>query len=203
MDKECSIWLKGKGALTEKDHQFGPWLRASTSNLATKAVVKVAGLEEEDPNVGDQSSAKDSDDKEHGLTERENGRHSMNGLDTHEQGDNVGIRPGSLGGSGMRGEDFYASHTTDFIPKDRKLITPITVDSELPTIEEIVMHKRINESNFQVQLDAIDIELTKFDNGKGAGVDCGLGQEHHDDVHNGAVLNSSVVDFVKLNEGLS
>ena len=34
-------------------------------------------------------------------------------------------------------------------------------------------------------------------------MDCGLGQEHHDDVHNGAVLNSSVVGFVKLNEGLS
>ena len=53
MGRECSIWLKGKGALTEKDHQFGPWLRASTLNLARKTVVKVAGLEEEDPNVGD------------------------------------------------------------------------------------------------------------------------------------------------------
>ena len=175
MDRECSIWLKGKGALTEKDHQFGLWLRASTSNLARKAVVKVAGLEEEDLNFGDQSSAKDSDDKEYGLTEREDGRHSVNGLDTHEQGDNVGIRPGSLGGSSTRGEDFYASHTTDFISKDLELITPITVDLELPTIEEIVMHKRINESDFQVQSDAINIELTKFDNGKGACVDCGLG----------------------------
>ena len=45
----------------------------------------------------------------------------------------------------MRGEDFYASHTIDFIPKDPELVTPIMVDSELPTIEEIVMHRRINE----------------------------------------------------------
>lgn len=34
-------------------------------------------------------------------------------------------------------------------------------------------------------------------------MDCGLGQEHHDAVNNGAVLTSSVVGFVKLNEGLS
>lgn len=40
-------------------------------------MVKMAGLEEEGPNVGDQSSAKDSDNEEHGLTERENERHSV------------------------------------------------------------------------------------------------------------------------------
>ena len=76
----------------------------------------------------------------------------------------------------MRGEDFYASHTIDFIPKDPELITSIMVDSELPTIEEIVMHRRINESDFQVQLDAIDIELTKFDNGREQARIVGLGR---------------------------
>ena len=51
MDRECPIWFKGKGALIEKDHQFGSWLRASTPNLARKTLVKVAGLEEESPTL--------------------------------------------------------------------------------------------------------------------------------------------------------
>ena len=54
-----------------------------------------------------------------------------------------------------------------------------------------------------MQSDAIDTELTKFDNGKGVGMDCGIGQEHHVDVHNGAVLNSSAVNFVKVSDEFS
>ena len=83
MDRECLIWLKGKGALTEKDHQYGLWLRASTLNLARKTTVKVAGLEDEDPIVGDQSHASDSDNKER-LLERENGRYLVTSSEAHE-----------------------------------------------------------------------------------------------------------------------
>ena len=54
-----------------------------------------------------------------------------------------------------------------------------------------------------MQSDAIDTELTKFDTGKGVGMDCGIGQEHHVDVHNGAVLNSSAVNFVKVSDEFS
>lgn len=36
------------------------------------------------------------------------------------------------------------------------------VNSKLPIIEEIVMHRRMNESEFQEQLDAIDTELNKL-----------------------------------------
>ena len=67
----------------------------------------------------------------------------------------------------------------------------------------IGMHRRMPESDFQVQLDAIDTELTKFDTGKGVGMDCGIGQEHHVDVHNGATLNSLTVDFIKDSDGFS
>ena len=43
----------------------------------------MASLEEEGLDVVDQSSTKDSDDEEHRLTERENERHSVSGLDIH------------------------------------------------------------------------------------------------------------------------
>ena len=99
----------------------------------------------------------------------------MTGLDIHGQGDNKGIRQGSLEGSGTRRVDFYATHTMDSILKEPELIILIMVDLELPITEEVVRHKRTNGSDFQVQLDAIDAELTKFDNGKGEGVECGLG----------------------------
>ena len=52
-----------------------------------------------------------------------------------------------------------------------------------------------------MQSDAIDTELTKFDNGKGVG--SGIGQEHHVDVHNGVVLNSTAVNFVKVSDEFS
>ena len=65
------------------------------------------------------------------------------------------------------------------------------------------MHRRIPESEFQEQLDVIDTKLTKFDTGKGVGMDCGIGQEHHVDVHNGATLNSMTVDFNKDSDGFS
>ena len=35
----------------------------------------------------------------------------------------------------------------------------------MPITEEVVMQRRTNGSDFQEQLDAIDAELTKFDNG--------------------------------------
>nr|POE77001.1 hypothetical protein CFP56_57527 [Quercus suber] len=171
MDRECSIWLKGKGVLTEKDHQYGSWLRALTPNLARKTVVKVASLEDEDPIVGDQSHDTDSDDGE-GLLERVNGGHSMTGSDAHEQGDSEGTRSGFFEGSSVRGKAVYEAPTLDLIPNDPKLISSILVNSELPTME-------------------------------GIGVDCGIGQEHHVDVNNGADLNSSKVEFVKDSDGFS
>ena len=200
MERECPIRLKGKGVLTEKDHQYGSWLRASTLNLARKTVVKVTGLEDEEPIADDQNHATESADEE-GLLERENRRHSVTGSDAHEQGDSEGTRSGFLEGSGIRGEVVHASSTSDLFPNNPKLITQILVDSDLPTMEGIGMHRRIPESDFQVQLDAIDTELTKFDTGKGVGMDCGIGQEHHVDVHNGATLNSMTVDFNKDSDG--
>lgn len=149
MERECPIWLKGKGVLTEKDPQFGPWLRALTPNLARKIVVKVAGLEEEDHNVGNQNPANKSIDEEHEMIDREIGRYSVAGLDVHEQGNNVGIQPDSLKGSGEIREDSYATQAIDFDPKDPKLIIPIMVDSEVPIVEEIVTHRRMTEAEFQ------------------------------------------------------
>ena len=127
MDRECPIWLKGKGVLTEKDHQYGSWLRASTPNLPRKTVVKVTSLEDEDPIVDDQNHATESEGEE-GLLERENGRHSVTGSDAHEQGDSEGTWSGFLEGSGIRGEAVHASPTSDLIPNNPKLITQSLVD---------------------------------------------------------------------------
>ncbi|KAL0002786.1 hypothetical protein SO802_016567 [Lithocarpus litseifolius] len=46
-DKDCSVWLKRKGTMKEKNQNFGLWLRAITPNLAKKTVICVSGYEEE------------------------------------------------------------------------------------------------------------------------------------------------------------
>ena len=64
----------------------------------------------------------------------------------------------------------------DSIPKDPELVIPIMVDLKLPITEEVVMHRRINGPDFQEQLDDIDAELTKFDNGREKGWRVDLGK---------------------------
>lgn len=80
---------------------------------------------------------------------------------------------------------------------------PIMVDEELPITEEVVMPRRINGPSFQEQQDDIDSELNKFDNGKEEEVGCGLRHKIHDDDQTKTVMDSLVVGFVQLNEGLS
>lgn len=48
MDRKCPIWLKNKSSLKEADHQFGLWMRAATSNLAQRTMVRVTRFEEDD-----------------------------------------------------------------------------------------------------------------------------------------------------------
>ncbi|XP_075645254.1 uncharacterized protein At4g02000-like [Castanea sativa] len=63
MDRECPIWTKRKDDLLETEQQFGPWLRATTPNLARKTVVRVAGFEESENDVDSQSSVKTSEEE--------------------------------------------------------------------------------------------------------------------------------------------
>ena len=51
MDRECPAWLRGKHALREVDQQFGSRMRAATSNLARKTMVRVVGFEEDDSEI--------------------------------------------------------------------------------------------------------------------------------------------------------
>ena len=46
-DRDCSLWHNIKGSLSARNQLFGPWLRAGTSNLAKRTIVKVVGYEED------------------------------------------------------------------------------------------------------------------------------------------------------------
>ena len=47
-DKGCDLWVRSRGSLTEQDHQFSGWLRASTTLPRKCSVVKVGGHDKED-----------------------------------------------------------------------------------------------------------------------------------------------------------
>ena len=46
-DKDCDLWVRSRGNLTEKDQQFGGWLRASASLRKKSTVIKMEGFERE------------------------------------------------------------------------------------------------------------------------------------------------------------
>ena len=45
-DKDCDLWVRSRGSLTEKDQQFGGWMRAPMIAPKKCSVVKVEGCEE-------------------------------------------------------------------------------------------------------------------------------------------------------------
>ena len=46
-DKDCELWVKSNGFLTEGDRQFGAWLLAPTSYMKRCSVVLVDSVEED------------------------------------------------------------------------------------------------------------------------------------------------------------
>ena len=60
-DKDCELWIRSNGSLTESDRQFGAWLRAPTYNTRKCSVVRVGG-EEEVRSDGRGEEAVDKDD---------------------------------------------------------------------------------------------------------------------------------------------
>ena len=45
-DKDCELWIRSNGSLTESDRQFGAWLCAPTYNTRKCSAVRVGGEEE-------------------------------------------------------------------------------------------------------------------------------------------------------------
>lgn len=46
-DKDCDLWIRSHGNLTEQDQQFGSWLRAPITLPKKCSLVKVKGLDRE------------------------------------------------------------------------------------------------------------------------------------------------------------
>lgn len=42
-ERECEVWLCGKGNLRKGDQQFGEWLRAKSVRMAKKSVIVISG----------------------------------------------------------------------------------------------------------------------------------------------------------------
>ena len=42
-EKDCCLWIQGKGSLSRDTQQYGPWLRASSDRLQKPQVVRVHG----------------------------------------------------------------------------------------------------------------------------------------------------------------
>ena len=43
-DKDCNKWIDSEGSLQQKDHQYGPWLRAPPFQASRKNVINVPGF---------------------------------------------------------------------------------------------------------------------------------------------------------------
>ena len=43
MEKDCKVWLKGKGSLRKENQQYGEWLCAELLRQNIKSVVVVTG----------------------------------------------------------------------------------------------------------------------------------------------------------------
>nr|POF18422.1 hypothetical protein CFP56_49380 [Quercus suber] len=76
------------GSLRETDKQFGPWLRANTSNLAKKTVVRVAGYEEEVN--ADNGAAPSPEWGNGGDMDELNNIQNNGGSDHHQSNEDVG-----------------------------------------------------------------------------------------------------------------
>jgi len=42
-ERDCALWLQGKGSLRKEDQQFGEWLRADSVRRMRKSVMVIAG----------------------------------------------------------------------------------------------------------------------------------------------------------------
>ena len=42
-ERECELWLKGKGSLKKDEQQFGDWMRAEPIRSSRKSVVFIPG----------------------------------------------------------------------------------------------------------------------------------------------------------------
>ena len=135
--------------------QFGSWLRANTPNLAKKTVIRVAGYDE--VIHGDDGSTSQSEQREGEDVEGLNFMHG-NGMSTHNCDDNV------EGGSAISD----TVHGQEEVPIDTAGDgNPV---GSIPNRSMDHGHiRRSTSQNFQDQLDEIDAELERFDDGKELG----------------------------------
>lgn len=61
-DKDCELWIRSNGSPTEKDRQFGAWLRAPLFNTKRCFAIWVGG--EDEARSGDTVLAKDGEEVE-------------------------------------------------------------------------------------------------------------------------------------------
>lgn len=62
-DKDCDLWVRSQGSLTEKDQQFEGWMRAPMISPKKCFVVKVDGSEGEVDRERQQSLSRDVGDE--------------------------------------------------------------------------------------------------------------------------------------------
>ena len=138
-DKECDLWVRSKGSLTENDRQYGAWLRAPTFNSRMCTTIRVGGVDEEasgdEPTVGVEKEVRSESIS---VPSEENGSTWAHGA-----------KP--------RGEDGGVRTVTSAKPPQ---VATDYVISEGAIISE---NNARGKLDFQEVLRGIDVEISKFD----------------------------------------
>lgn len=162
MDRDCPIGEKGKHISKEARQQYRSWMRATTPNLARKSVVKVAGLEDYDSDSV--CSEKFDEGLEHDNPDRgevmvpstEVVNLIQNGLEVLRSG----VEVNEIGSRAVQ--------TEQGIMDDGNISLGHNVSLEALQNDNAISRDRMaSVSEFQVQLEEIDREITRFDKFEG------------------------------------
>uniref|UniRef100_A0A7N2MMC8 DUF4283 domain-containing protein n=1 Tax=Quercus lobata TaxID=97700 RepID=A0A7N2MMC8_QUELO len=157
-----SHWEKGKHISKEAGQQYGAWMRATTPNLARKSVVRVAGLEDYDSDSVcsekfDKGLEHDNPDRgEVMVPSTEVVNLIQNGLEVLRSG----VEVNEIGSRAVQ--------TEQGIMDDGNISLGHNVSLEALQNDNAISRDRMAlVSEFQVQLEEIDREITHFDKSEG------------------------------------
>ena len=136
-DKDCELWIKSNGTLSESDRQFGAWLRAPFFNTRKCSAIRVGGAVEDNNDV-----AEGEDDGDNGGV---TGSHSV-----------IGNRFEHAGNRHQRKES-----REQVVPRKETVDDPVSVISGAEVNagrdSRVVM-------DFEDTLRGLDAEISKYDN---------------------------------------
>ena len=138
-DKDCELWIRSNGSLTENDRQFGAWLRAPLFNTRKCSVIRVGG-EVEDSNGG--ADLEEDGEKDEVLGRRRRYGSSSEHVGNHHQREEVRAQVVARKETGAKSVTVFTRAGVDAVRESCK------------------------ETDFKDMLRGIDTAISKFDDAK-------------------------------------